>query len=102
MKVIKLKESDIYRMVERVLTEQTEQTEQGEWKGDPNDRSMQINTKTGEKRKVFQQGKVPQYSDEDLKLRKEILKKRDDLMFSNPEEHHKLTQQLRDLADKYK
>ena len=47
-KVIKLKESDIYRMVERVLTEQ------GEWKGDPNDRSMQINTKTGEKRKVFQ------------------------------------------------
>ena len=99
MKVIKLKEQDIYRMVKKVLREQKEE---GEWKGDPNDRSMQINTKTGEKRKAFQQGKVPQYSDEDLKLRKEILKKRDDLMFSNPEEHDKLTQQLRDLADKYK
>ena len=95
-KVIKLKESDIYRMVERVLTEQ------GEWKGDPNDRSMQINTKTGEKRKVLQKGKTPQYSEADMKLRNEILKKRNEIEFSNPTEADKLTQQLRDLAAKYK
>ena len=99
MKTIKLKESDLQHIVKRVLSEQTDE---GEWKGDPNDRSMQINTKTGEKRKVFQKGKTPQYSEADMKLRNEILKKRNEIEFSNPTEADKLTQQLRDLAAKYK
>ena len=99
-KVIRLKESDIQRMVKRVLTEQSLE---GEWKPDPNDRSSEINTKTGEKRSVFKKGKVPQYSEEDLKRMEEIRAERKTInMFSDADKDNELTDELRAIQAKYK
>ena len=83
-----------------ILSEQKE--DKGEYKPDPNDRSMEINTKTGEKRPVFKKGKVPNYSQEDIKKMEELRKERDKVMFTDPEKEKELSAEIEKIKAKYK